>query len=290
MSQSFHIPRDKFEVNKQLEAFQTPVEKIDYLEVLSHELLNKLDWMKRKEAAKEPGNKIELSNRQGVLSAEMHVKREIKKLRTEYKKEVERREKLAWPGQNRLLFPVAWDQDTYMNLESQIEAKRRKHDWCLWLRQGLIKNEGDDWRFKDNILRQARLDAIDQGETDDEILWCCLSVDQEFVDFLDIQKVNPSTQPPTGRGKKATPELHKVIWRAYRFASTTIAENPSAQEVWDSLRADPMMFDPKRILIEDQINEEELWYIPHPDTSEKKYSRNSLNSMLSRLKKIPPKI
>jgi len=51
-----------------------------------------------------------------------------------------------------------------------------------------------------------------------------------------------------------------------------------------------MMFDPKRILIEDQINEEELWYIPHPDTSEKKYSRNSLNSMLSRLKKIPPKI
>ena len=97
-------------------------------------------------------------------------------------------------------------------------------------------------------------------------------------------------RPSTGRGKKPTPELHKVIWRAYRYASNTIAENPSAQEVWDSLRADPMMFDPKRILIEDQINEEELWYIPHPDTSEKKYSRNSLNSMLSRLKKIPPKI
>ena len=224
------------------------------------------------------------------MYAEKHVNREIEKLKIEHKKELERRRKLSWPGQNRLLFPVAWDQDTYMNHESQIETKRRKHDWCLWLRQGLIKNEGDDWRFKDNILRQARLDAIDQGETDDEILWCCLSVDQEFVDFLDIQKVNPSTQPPTGRGKKATPELHKVIWRAYRYASTTIAENPTTQEVWDSLRADPMMFDPKRILIEDQIDEEELWYIPHPETAEKKYSRNSLNSMLSRLKKIPPKI
>jgi hypothetical protein len=224
------------------------------------------------------------------LYAEKHVNRQKKKLQIEHKKELERRKKLAWPGQNRLLFPVAYDQDTYMNHESQIETKRRKHDWCLWLRQGLIKNEGDDWRFKDNILRQARLDAIDQGETDDEILWCCLSVDQEFVDFLDIQKVNPSTQPPTGRGKKATPELHKVIWRAYRYASTTIAENPTTQEVWDSLRADPMMFDPKRILIEDQIDEEELWYIPHPETAEKKYSRNSLNSMLSRLKKIPPKI
>ena len=78
MSQSFQIPRDKFEVDEQLEAFQTPLEKIDFLEVLSHELHNKLDWMKQKEAAKEPGNKIELSNRQGVLSAEMHVKREIK--------------------------------------------------------------------------------------------------------------------------------------------------------------------------------------------------------------------
>ena len=71
----------------------------------------------------------------------------------------------------------------------------------------------------------------------------------EFVDFLDIQKVSPYTQPPTGRGKKTTPELHKVIWRAYRYVSTTIAENPTAQEVWDSLRADPMMFDPERIII-----------------------------------------
>ena len=290
MSQSFQIPRDKFEVNKQLEAFQTPLDKIDFLEVLSHELRNKLDWMKRKEAAKEPGHKIELSNRQGVLSAEMHVKREIMKLRTEHKKEVERREKLAWPGQNRLLFPVAWDQDTFMNLESQIESKRRKHDWCLWLRQGLMKNEGDDWRFKDNILRQARLDAIDQGETDDEILWCCLSVEQQFVDFLDVQLLKLSIQPHSGRGKRTRPEHHKIIWRAYLYASTKIAENPSAQEVWDTLRADPMMFDPKRILIEDQIDEEEFWYIPHPKTSEKKYSRNSLNSLLSRLKKSPPKI
>ena len=284
------LPQNRSEVDKQLEDIKTPLDKIDFLEVLSHELRNKLDWMKRKEAAKEPGNKIELSNRQGVLSAEMHVKREIKKLRTEYKKEVERREKLAWPGQNRLLFPVAWDQDTYMNLESQIEAKRRKHDWCLWLRQGLIKNEGDDWRFKDNILRQARLDAIDQGETDDEILWCCLSVNQEFVDFLDIQKVNPSTQLPTGRGKKATPELHKVIWRAYRFASTTIAENPSAQEVWDSLRADPMMFDPKRIIIEDSFNDDEFFYQLPNLSAPKSYKRISLDTRLNLLKKNPLKI
>ena len=177
-----------------------------------------------------------------------------------------------------------------MNLESQIEAKRRKHDWCLWLRQGLIKNEGDDWRFKDNILRQARLEAIDQGETDDEILWCCLSVNQEFVDFLDIQKVNPSTQPPTGRGKKATPELHKVIWRAYRFVSTTIAENPSAQEVWDSLRADPMMFDPERIIIEDSFNDDEFFYQLPNLSAPKSYKRISLDTRLNLLKKNPLKI
>ena len=112
------LPQNRSEVDKQLEDNKTPLDKIDYLEVLSHELRNKLDWMKRKEAGKEPGNKQELSNRQGVLSAEMHVNREIKKLRTEHKKELERRKKHAWPGQNRLLFPVAWDQDTYMNLES----------------------------------------------------------------------------------------------------------------------------------------------------------------------------
>ena len=83
MSQLFPIPSDKFEVDKQLEAFQTPLEKIDFLEVLSHELRNKLDWMKRKEAEKEPGNKVELSNRQEVLYAEKHVNREIEKLKIE---------------------------------------------------------------------------------------------------------------------------------------------------------------------------------------------------------------
>ena len=290
MSPVLPLPRDKFEVKKQLEAFHTPLEKIDYLEVLSHELRNKLDWMKRKEAATEPGNELEQSNRQGYLSAEMHLKREIKKLQEEHKKDLGRRKKLAWPGHNRLLFPIAWDQDTYMSFESQIEDKRRKHDWCLWLRQGLIKNEGDDWRFKENILRQARLDAIDKGETDDEILWCCLSIGEEYVNFLDIQMVNPSTQLPTGRGKKATPELHKVIWRAYRYASTSVTENPSAQQVWYTLKADPIMFDLKRILIEDQIDEKELWYYPYHEAEEKKYSRNSLNSMLSRLKKNPPQI
>ena len=284
------LPQDRSEVDKQLESIKTSLEKIDYLEVLSHELRNKIDWMKRKEAEKEPGNKVELSNRQEVLYAEKHVNREIKKLQIEHKKELEYRIKLAWPGHNRLLFPVAWDQDTYMNHESQIETKRRKHDWCLWLRQGLIKNEGDDWRFKDNILRQARLDAIDRGETDDEILWYCLSVDQEFVDFLDIQKVNPSTQTPTGRGKKATPELHKVIWRAYRFASTTIAENPSAQEVWDSLRADPMMFDPERIIIEDSFNDDEFFYQLPNLSAPKSYKRISLDTRLNLLKKNPLKI
>ena len=122
MSQSFPIPSNKLELEEQLETFQVPLERLHYLQVLSHELRNKLDWMKRKEAEKEPGNEMEHSNRQGYLSAEMHVNREIKKLQIEHKKELERRRKLAWPGHNRLLFPVAWDQDTYMSLESQIEA------------------------------------------------------------------------------------------------------------------------------------------------------------------------
>ena len=67
-------------------------------------------------------------------------------------------------------------------------------------------------------------------------------------------------------------------------------KSQSAQEVWDALQLDPMMFDPKRILIEDQIDEKELWYYPNHEAEEKKYSRNSLNSMLSRLKKNPPQI
>ena len=43
MNQSFPLPGNKFEVLDQLESFQTPLEKIDYLEVLAHEMRDKLD-------------------------------------------------------------------------------------------------------------------------------------------------------------------------------------------------------------------------------------------------------
>ena len=57
------LPRNKSEVDEQLEAIKTPLDKIDFLEVFSHELRNKIDWMKRKEAGKEPIRyKVENSN------------------------------------------------------------------------------------------------------------------------------------------------------------------------------------------------------------------------------------
>ena len=289
MPSSFHIPRDKVEVATQLKDFKTPLEKIDYLEILAYEIRDKLDWMKRHEASVEPGNEIELLRRKDSLSAEREITKQLRDLKSEYKKDLERRQKLAWPEHKRLPFPIVWDLDTYLEWEAPIEAKGRKHDWCLWLRQGLIKNEGDDWRFKDNILRQARLDAIDNGETDDEILWCCLSIGEEFVHFLDIQMVNPSTQLPTGRGKRAAPELHKVIWRAYRYASTS-NEIPSAQEVWDALQLDPMMFDPERIVMEDSFSKDEFFYLTPNSSEPKSYKRISLDTRLNILKKNPPKV
>ena len=289
MTSSFHIPRVKVEVATQLTDFKTPLEKIDYLEILAYEIRDKLDWMKRHEASVEPGNEIELLRRKDSLSAEREITKQLRDLKSEYKKDLERRQKLAWPEHKRLPFPIVWDLDTYSEWEAPIEAKGRKHDWCLWLRQGLIKNEGDDWRFKDNILRHARLDAIDKGETDDEILWCCLSIGEEFVHFLDIQMVNPSTQLPTGRGKRATPELHKVIWRAYRYASTSI-EIPSAQEVWGALQSDPMMFDPERIVMEDSFSKDEFFYLTPNSSEPKSYKRVSLDARLNILKKHPPKV
>ena len=289
MTSSFHIPRVKVEVATQLKDFKTPLEKIDYLEILAYEIRDKLDWMKRHEASVEPGNEIELLRRKDSLSAEREITKQLRDLKSAYKKDLERRQKLAWPEHKRLPFPIVWDQVTYLEWEAPIEDKGRKHDWCLWLRQGLIKNEGDDWRFKDNILRQARLDAIDNGETDDEILWCCLSIGEEFVHFLDIQMVNPSTQLPTGRGKRAATELHKVIWRAYRYASTS-NEIPSAQEVWDALQLDPMMFDPERIVMEDSFSKDEFFYLTPNSSEPKSYKRISLDTRLNLLKKNPPKV
>ena len=70
MKQSFPLRGNKFQVLEQLKSFQTPLEKIDYLEVLAHDMRDKLDWMKRDEASREPGNELELSKRNDSLSAE----------------------------------------------------------------------------------------------------------------------------------------------------------------------------------------------------------------------------
>ena len=290
MTSSFHIPRVKVEVATQLKDFKTPLEKIDYLEILAYEIRDKLDWMKRHEASVEPGNEIELLRRKDSLSAEREITKQLRDLKSEYKKDLERRQKLAWPEHKRLPFPIVWDQDTYLEWEAPIEAKGRKHDWCLWLQQGLVRSEEGEWCFKDTIIRQARLDALDQGDTDDEILWCCLSVNQEFLDFLVIQKEVPLHVAKKRRGKRVTPELHKVFWRAYIFTDPNTLENHSAKVVWDVLMADPIMFDPKRILIEDSINDYELFYHPKPGLKRKVYKRSSFDSMLSRLKKNPPQI
>ena len=92
------------------------------------------------------------------------------------------------------------------------------------------------------------------------------------------------------RGKRVTPELHKVFWRAYIFTDPNTLENHSAKVVWDVLMADPIMFDPKRILIEDSINKYKLFYYPKPGLKRKVYKRSSFDSMLSRLKNNPPQI
>ena len=96
MNQSFPLPGNKFEVLDQLKSFQTPLEKIDYLEVLAHDMRDKLDWIKRDEASKEPGNELEFLKRNDSLSAEAQVKRQLKALQTEHRKELQRR--LNLPG------------------------------------------------------------------------------------------------------------------------------------------------------------------------------------------------
>ena len=153
MTSSFHIPRVKVEVATQLKDFKIPLEKIDYLEILAYEIRDKLDWMKRHEASVEPGNEIELLRRKDSLSAEREITKQLRDLKSEHKKDLERRQKLAWPEHKRLPFPIVWDQDTYLEWEAPIEAKGRKHDWCLWLRQGLIKNEGDDLAFQGQYFK-----------------------------------------------------------------------------------------------------------------------------------------
>ena len=121
MNQSFPLPGKKFEVLEQLKSFQTPLEKIDYLEVLAHDMRDKLDWMKSDEASREPGNELEFLKRNDSLSAEAQVKRQLKALQTEHRKELERRRKLAWIGFKRL--PFLWSGTRILTWSGRLQLR-----------------------------------------------------------------------------------------------------------------------------------------------------------------------
>ena len=81
-----------------------------------------------------------------------------------------------------------------------------------------------------------------------------------------------------------------MIWRAYSYVCTSLIENPSAQNVWNALKPDPMMFGPESIVLEDSLSDDKFFYLLPNISEPKSYKRLSLDTRLSLLKKNPPKI
>ena len=152
------------------------------------------------------------------------VTSQISNLETEYADLIGTRKKKAWPGHERLPFPVVWNRKSYNKVEPEIKTAGRKSEWIDWLLQNLTEGDDEYWQYEDRVLNAAQLDIfyyIDFLGESFSVSSSCSRINNNFVVFLfNAQKVlelktgvtqrSPRPKNPYKRGFN---ELDKLIIR-----------------------------------------------------------------------------
>ena len=154
-------------------------------------------------------------------------KKQISILQKEYADQIKERKKKAWPGHERLPFPVVWNRKSYNRIEPEIKKAGPKSQWIDWLLQNLTEGNDEYWQYEDRVLNAAQLDIayyIDfQGESF-SVSSLCSRISNNFVVFLfNSQKVlelktgvTQRSPRPKNPYKQEFNELDKLILRTMK--------------------------------------------------------------------------
>ena len=145
-------------------------------------------------------------------------------------------EQKSWPGHKRLPFPVAWDRESYNQVEKFIEPTGQKKKWIDWITKNLRDGEYTYWRFKDWVLNAATVDLnfyIENKIIDEEEFYgnpfarntfkdYLSTLSDDFFNFLfNVKKVtalsskeeDKNLQKPTHQFETELNQLEKLIYR-----------------------------------------------------------------------------
>ena len=112
---------------------------------------------------------------------------QISALKTEHADIINKRAEKAWPGHERLQFPVVWNRESYNKIEPEIRTAGCKGDWIEWLLANLTEGKEEYWTYEDRIINAAQLDMyyyLDFLEDSFSVSWSCSKINNKFVTFL----------------------------------------------------------------------------------------------------------
>ena len=183
------IPLNLADFKKKTQTFRTKLEQIEYLAEYKLVFQNELEQNKN------------IGGNNNALMLEMvdYAENEIKKLGGKPEKWIE--------------YPLVTNVHDFNVRKESMKDEGRLLEWVKWLlnnveppveeNEGIKKDLG--WSYNDRVLRQAKLDCIEQGKEYIELKWDALNLDDDFVDHLERQlNTNTDLLPSPPENKHAS--------------------------------------------------------------------------------------
>ena len=190
------IPLNLADFQKYTQTFRTKLEQIEYL------VENKLVVQNELEQNKNIGG----NNNALMLEMVDYAENEIKKLGGKPEKWIE--------------YPLVTNVHDFNVRKESMKDEGRLLEWVKWLlnnveppveeNEGIKKDLG--WSYNDRVLRQAKLDCIEQGKEYVELKWDALNLDDDFVDHLERQlKTNTDLLTPKPKRNFSRSQKKKTL-------------------------------------------------------------------------------
>jgi len=128
-------------------------------------------------------------------------------------------------------YPLVTNITDYNEIKRSMKEEGRLNEWVEWMLSNVEPSEKEHigikeilvWSYNDSVLRQAKLDCIEQDKEYNELLWNALNLDDEFVEHLKRQLKKEDVTVSRGVSTvKYFPEksFHELVLRTMKQEGT----------------------------------------------------------------------
>ena len=293
------IPLNLADFKKYTQTFRTKLEQIEYLAENKLVVQNELEQNKN------------IGGNNNALMLEMvdYAENEIKKLGGKPEKWIE--------------YPLVTNVHDFNVRKESMKDEGRLLEWVKWLlnnveppveeNEGIKKDLG--WSYNDRVLRQAKLDCIEQGKEYVELKWDALNLDDDFVDHLERQlKTNTDLLPSPPENKHASVSMYPappenkifetfegknsskrkgekedhtlIIWEAMQSLDNDLKKEAKPTMIWNYLRKNINKYNTNGVII--SISHDVMKYFKS-NATEGHLTKESFRHAIKRLRENPPK-